>query len=120
MKRANCADAHAETQGSESDGSAKQATSTTDTPPVIQVSGDNPAIVQVGPTYNDLGATITVPQQDLNLGMEASVDGGATTTPDQISVDTSEAGAHTILYRAHRPNRLSNGMQSGPRIGVRP
>jgi hypothetical protein len=31
----------------------------TDTPPVIQINGDNPAIVQVEDTYNDRGATIT-------------------------------------------------------------
>ena len=47
-----------------------------DTPAVIQINGDNPAIVhrpssivQIGETYNDLGATITGPQQDLNLGI---------------------------------------------------
>lgn len=28
------------------------------------------------------------------------VDGGATTTPDQISIDTSEPGTHTVLYVA--------------------
>ena len=46
------------------------ATSTTSnaTPPVIQINGANPAIIQVGNTYNDLGATITGPQADLNRG----------------------------------------------------
>ncbi len=87
-------------QGSQSDGSGDQATSTPETPPVVQINGDNPASVDIGATYNDLGATITGPQQDLNLGIEASVDGGTTTTPDQISIDTSEAGTHTILYCA--------------------
>ena len=47
------------------------------TPPVIQINGDNPAIVQVGDTYNDLGATITGPQADLNLGIQTFVNGVA-------------------------------------------
>jgi hypothetical protein len=33
----------------------------TDSPPIIQINGDNPAVVQVGAAYNDLGATITGP-----------------------------------------------------------
>ena len=49
-------------------------------------------------TYNDLGATVTGPQADLNLGIDASVDGGATTTQDQITVDTSQPGEHIVLY----------------------
>jgi hypothetical protein len=47
----------------------------TNTPPVIQVNGDNPAIIQVRDTYNDLGATITGPSQDLNLGIETYLNG---------------------------------------------
>jgi hypothetical protein len=35
-----------------------------------------------------------------------SVDGGATTTEDQIQIDTSKAGAHTILYSATDQHRL--------------
>jgi hypothetical protein len=33
----------------------------------------NPAIVQVGTTYTDLGATITGTQQHLNLGIQTYV-----------------------------------------------
>jgi hypothetical protein len=47
----------------------------------------------------DLGATVT-DSTDNNLGYEVSVDGSATTTPENISIDTSVAGTHTILYSA--------------------
>jgi Chaperone of endosialidase/Domain of unknown function (DUF5011) len=86
-------------QGS-SEASGASATSTPDTPPIITINGDNPAIIYVGDTYIDLGATITGPAQDLNLGINVSVDGGATTTPDQISIDTSTSSTHTISYSA--------------------
>jgi hypothetical protein len=76
------------------------------TPPVLQVNGDNPAIVQVGATYTDLGATITGPQADLNLGIQASVDGGATTTAGAIEIDTSQPGTHAIEYIATDQNGL--------------
>ena len=94
--------------GQGSGSSSVSATSTPDTPPVIQINGDNPASIDVGATYQDLGATITGPQQDLNLGIEASVDGGATTTPDQITVDTSQPGTHAILYCATDQSGLSS------------
>ena len=60
-------------QGSSSGQSTATASSSSDsaTPPVLQVNGDNPAIIQAGATYTDLGATITGPQQDLNLGIQA-------------------------------------------------
>lgn len=87
-------------QGSGSASESATSSDATDTPPVIQINGDNPAIVQVGAVYNDPGADITAPAPDLNLGIDASVDGGATTTLDQITVDTSESGTHSILYCA--------------------
>ena len=77
----------------------------TDTPPVIQINGDNPAIVQVGATYNDLGATITGPQQDLNLGITTYVN-GAEMSPVQI--DTSTAATDTIDYVATDQNGLTS------------
>jgi hypothetical protein len=86
--------------GKGSGSSGDLATSSPDTPPVIQINGDNPATIAVGAVYNDLGATIKGPTLDLNLGIMVSVDGGATTTPDQISIDTSTAGTHTIEYIA--------------------
>jgi hypothetical protein len=36
----------------------------------LAARGDNPTIIQVGAAYTDLGATITGPQADLNLGIE--------------------------------------------------
>jgi hypothetical protein len=69
----------------------------TDNPPVIQINGDNPAIVQVGATYTDLGATITAPLADLNLGITTYVN-GALMNPVQI--DTTQAATDTIAYVA--------------------
>jgi hypothetical protein len=66
-----------------------------DTPPVIAINGDNPATIQVGASYTDLGATITGPQADLNLGIATFVN-GAPTNPVQI--DTSAAATDTIDY----------------------
>jgi hypothetical protein len=74
-----------------------------DTPPLIQVNGDNPAIVQVGASYNDLGATITGPQADLNLGVNTFVN-GAPMSPVQI--DTSQVSTDTIDYVATDQNGL--------------
>lgn len=39
----------------------------TDTPPVIEINGNNPAVVDVGTNYSDLGAAITGPQANINL-----------------------------------------------------
>jgi hypothetical protein len=51
-------------------------TSTTPgTPPVIQVTGNNPAVLHVGDTYADLGATITGPRSDLNLSIRTVLNG---------------------------------------------
>jgi hypothetical protein len=84
--------------GDSTDSSTAASPSATSTPPQISVNGNNPATVQVGATYLDLGATITGPQADINLGIWASVDGGATTTTPTI--DTSQPGTHTIIYTA--------------------
>jgi intein/homing endonuclease len=92
--------------GASSSGNSGSSSSATSTPPVIQVNGDDPATIQVGAAYNDLGASITSPQTDLNLGISVSVDGGATTTPDKITLDTSVAGTHTISYSATDQNGL--------------
>jgi len=48
---------------------------TSNTPPVIQINSDNPAISHVGDIYPDLGARITGPQVDLNLGITTYVNG---------------------------------------------
>jgi hypothetical protein len=70
-------------------------TTTPDTPPVIQVNGDNPAIISVGATYTDLGATVTGPQQDLNLGIVTYLNGALVSN---IVIDTSAVATDTIDY----------------------
>ncbi|MBI5457879.1 DUF5011 domain-containing protein, partial [Candidatus Kaiserbacteria bacterium] len=79
-------------------GASSVTTGNASSSPTIQINGNNPAIVNVGDVYADLGAMITGPEEDLNLGISTSVDGGATTTMDQISIDTSAPGEHTIIY----------------------
>jgi hypothetical protein len=71
------------------------ASSTPYTPPVIQINGGNPAIIHVGDTYSDLGATITGPQADLNLGISTYVNG---TAMSPVQLDTTEAATDTIDY----------------------
>jgi trimeric autotransporter adhesin len=86
-----------------SQASSPSTSAATDTPdstsspqaPVIQINGDNPAVVQVGTTYNDLGATITGPQADLNLGIETYLNGAPVSS---IEIDTSAAATDTIDY----------------------
>ena len=67
----------------------------TDTPPVIAINGDNPAIIQVGASYSDLGAQITGPQADLNLGIQTFV---GTTPMSQAVIDTSTTTTYHINY----------------------
>ncbi len=83
------------------------ATSSAPTAPAISINGNNPATVAVGSTYTDLGAVLTGPAQDLNLGLHAVVDGGATTTLDQVTIDTSAPGIHTVEYFATDQNGLT-------------
>jgi hypothetical protein len=80
-------------------------TEASNTPPQIEINGANPAIVQVGDTYNDLGATITGPQADLNLGITTYLN-GILTSPVQI--DTSAAATDTIDYVATDQNGLTS------------
>jgi hypothetical protein len=96
------------TNVSQSSGSSSSNTSpdtSTDTPPVIEINGDNPATVQVGESYNDLGATITGPQQDLNLGISTCVNGVAMSP---VQIDTSAIATDTIDYVATDQNGLTS------------
>jgi hypothetical protein len=77
--------------------------SATSGPPIIALNGDNPATVNVGATYADLGATITQPTADKSLGITTLVDGATTT---QITLDTSKPGDHTIRYTSPTPRAL--------------
>jgi len=91
----------------QSNSSPQAAGTASTTPPILSVNGNNPATVPVGDTYADLGATITGPVGDINLGISATVDGGATTTLSALFVDTSLAGTHTIVYSATDQNGLT-------------
>lgn len=94
-----------------SGGTASSTSGSPAIPPVITIKRDNPVIIHVGDTYSDLGATITGPSQDLNLGINVSVDGSATTPLDQISIDTCrEQHTYDFVLR-HRSKR---------RDGIRP
>ncbi len=58
---------------------------------------DNPAIIHVGDSYADLGATITAPQVDLNLSTKTFPNG---TLVSNIVIDTSQVATDTIDYVA--------------------
>jgi hypothetical protein len=69
------------------------------TPPTITINGANPAIIQVGDSYADLGATVSDTGQgqagDTNLGLKYF---GALVS--NIVLDTSAAATDTIDYVA--------------------
>ena len=77
------------------------ASTTPTTPPTITINGDNPAIITVGDSYADLGATVTDagPGQagDTNLGYQTFLNG---TLVSNIVVDTSQVATDTIDYVA--------------------
>jgi hypothetical protein len=68
-------------------------------PPTVTINGDNPAIIQVGVTYADLGATVsdtgTGQARDTNLGVKTLLNGALTSN---IIIDTSEPATDTIAY----------------------
>ena len=71
------------TDTSNNTGTATRTVNVVDTTaPVITVTGDNPATVELGATYTDAGA---------------SADGGETVTSSG-TVDTSTVGSYTITY----------------------
>jgi trimeric autotransporter adhesin len=88
-----------------SDASPSSSPTATDTPPVIQINGDNPAIIQVGASYTDLGATITGPQADLNLGIQTYLNG---VLESPVALDTSAVATDTIDYVATDQNGLTS------------
>jgi hypothetical protein len=71
------------------------------TPPTITINGDNPAIITIGDSYADLGATVTDtdPGQagDTNLGYQTFLNG---TLVSSIAIDTSQVATDTIDYVA--------------------
>jgi hypothetical protein len=73
------------------------ASTTPGTPPVLQVTGDKPAVIHIGDTYADLRATITGPTADLNLSIKTFLNG---TLVSNIVLDTSQVATDTIDYVA--------------------
>jgi hypothetical protein len=77
------------------------ASTTATIPPTITINGDNPALIEFGDTYTDLGATVTDsgPGQagDTNLGYQTFLDG---TLVSNIVIDTSEVATDAIDYVA--------------------
>ena len=59
------------------------------TPPVITVTGDNPATVELGSTYTDAGVTVT----DLSVPVTITTDG-------LLNVDVNAVGSYTVTYTA--------------------
>jgi surface protein with Ig-like domain len=78
-----------------SGGSATPAPDTA--PPTIAINGTNPAIIHIGDSYADLGATITGPQADLNLGIRIFLNGALVSN---IVIDTTQVATDTIDYVA--------------------
>jgi hypothetical protein len=65
-------------------------------PPVITINGNNPANINIGTTYNDLGATVT-DNVNGNLGLTTYLDGTLVT---QITLNTASSTTYTIDYTA--------------------
>jgi hypothetical protein len=73
-------------------------------PPLISINGNNPATIEAGGTYNDLGATITGPQADLNLDIVTFVNGKQISP---VQIDTTQAATDTIDYVVTDQNGLA-------------
>jgi hypothetical protein len=63
--------------------------------PTLTLNGLDPAHVDIGSQYVDLGVVVH-DDKDSNLGVHAWVDGAAS---DAVVIDTSVAGTHTVTYR---------------------
>ena len=89
------ASAHADS-GNTGTESASSSVAVDTTPPIVSITGANPATVNVGSTYVDFGATVT-DDVDQNLGYKTFLNG---TLVSDIVVDTSAAATDTIDYVA--------------------
>jgi len=83
-------------QSGDADVSSPAASLSTTTPPSIQIMGDNPAVIQVGDQYADLGA-IATDSQGHNLGIQTYVNGSL---ESEIVIDTSLPATDTLDYVA--------------------
>ncbi len=73
--------------------------------PKIIVKGNNPAVLEVGNSYADLGADIEE-DKDFNIALRIFVD-GVLALNGEVQVDTSKAGSHNIEYSATDNEGLS-------------
>ena len=82
--------------------------SASSTPPTIIINGDNPAIITIGDSYADLGATVSDTGQgqagDTNLGLKYFLNG---TLASNIVLDTTAVATDTIDYVATDNNGLT-------------
>ncbi|MEX0931679.1 MAG: DUF2341 domain-containing protein [Candidatus Paceibacterota bacterium] len=62
--------------------------------PTLTVLGNNPAVLAIGSTYNDLGVTVS-DNINNNLGFKTSVDGVEVSV---VSLDTKSEGVYEITY----------------------
>ncbi|OHA80316.1 MAG: hypothetical protein A2675_00680 [Candidatus Yonathbacteria bacterium RIFCSPHIGHO2_01_FULL_51_10] len=92
---------------SQSANAAIDSTTAALTPIVISINGNNPATLNIGDTYGDLGALIISPESAKNFGIKASLDGGPDMDISQISIDTTAAGTHTVVYSVIDQNNLT-------------
>jgi len=67
--------------------------------PVITVNGNNPATIEVGTAYTDLGATVADNVSN-NIGITARVDDGEWGEIGSLTLDTSSPATHIVHYRA--------------------
>ncbi|MEX0933680.1 MAG: immunoglobulin-like domain-containing protein, partial [Candidatus Paceibacterota bacterium] len=65
--------------------------------PVIDINGNNPAYLDIGADYSDLGATITDDKDD-NLGYTTFVNGVEVLPGEVPYIDTSTTSEHSIIY----------------------
>jgi hypothetical protein len=86
------------------------ASSTPATPPIIEVQGNNPAHINVGETYIDLGARITGPTQaDTNLRIKTFLNGALVSN---IVLDTIAPATDTIAYVAENAASTSTSTRT--------
>jgi hypothetical protein len=90
-----------------SDATSTENTGNTEAP-VITILGANPASIEVGATYVDLGATVS-DNANNNLGYKVSVDGGALIDPSAIWLDTRLR--RPTLSSTARPTRTETPAQ---------
>ena len=98
--------AGAATSGDIGGSSTTSTTTSTTTPdteaPVITLNGNNPATVNVGDIYTDLGASVT-DNVNNNLGYTISLNGATSTDPSSLFLDTGISSTNTLTFFRHRP-----------------